>query len=133
LLVQLEDVSGRDVRAWSKAWLETSGVSTIRLEQAPYGERMLVQTEPRPHRLRVGLYDLVDGRLTLREKTELDLAAERTALDVGDADLVLINDDDLTYAKIRLDERSLASVEQALSTLDPLPRALVWSSLWNAT
>lgn len=133
LLVQLEDVSGRDVRAWSKAWLETSGVSTIWLENEVSGERMLVQTDPRPHRLRVGLYDLTDGMLSLREKVELDISAERTRVQFPEADLTLINDDDLTYAKVRLEERSLAAVEESLSTMEPLARALVWSSLWNAT
>ncbi len=133
LLVQLEDASGRDLRTWSKAWLETSGVSTLWLETDADGERVLVQDEPRPHRLRVGLYDLVGDVLALREKIEIDIAQERTRVAFDDADLVLINDDDLTYAKARLGERSLASVEQALSSLDPLARALVWSSLWNAT
>lgn len=133
LLVQLEEASGRDVRAWSKAWLETSGVSTLWIESDADGERMLVQSEPRPHRLCVGLYDLADGALTLRDKIELDIDQERTPVSFDDADLVLINDDDLTYAKSRIDEHSLVSVEQALSSLEPLPRALVWSSLWNAT
>lgn len=133
LLVQLEEVSGRDVRAWSRAWLQTSGVSTLALETRAGGERMLVQSDPRPHRLRVGLYDLVSGRLVIREKIELDIIQERTPVDFGLADLVLINDDDLTYAKARLDGRSLDAAEVGLSTLEPLPRALVWSSLWNAT
>ncbi|UYO98417.1 aminopeptidase N [Microbacterium sp. M28] len=134
LLVQLEDVSGRDVRAWSRAWLETTGVSTLWLETDAGGNRMLVQTDPRPHRLRVGLYDLVDGTLSLREKVELDIAEERTPLLAPEADLVLLNDDDLTYAKVRLDERSLVTVTAALSTLgDALARGLVWSALWNAT
>ncbi|MGF6821299.1 aminopeptidase N [Microbacterium sp. ZKA21] len=134
LLVELEAVSGRDVRAWSRAWLETTGVSTLSLETDGTGERMLVQTDPRPHRLRVGLYDLVDQRIVLREKVELDIAEPRTPVDLPDADLVLINDDDLTYAKVRLDERSLVTVTSALSTLDDaLARGLVWSALWNAT
>ncbi|WP_243225247.1 aminopeptidase N [Microbacterium sp. CIAB417] len=134
LLAQLEEVSGRDVRAWSRAWLETTGVSTLWLETDARGERMLVQSATRPHRLRVGLYDLVDGRLALREKVELDIADERTPVGFGDADLVLLNDDDLTYAKARLDERSLVTVTAALSSLeDALARGLVWSALWNAT
>ncbi|MDP3951420.1 aminopeptidase N [Microbacterium sp.] len=133
LLVQLEDVSGRDVRAWSKAWLETSGVSTLWLETDGAGERMLVQSDPRPHRLRVGLYDLDAGRLSLREQVELDIVAERTPVSLPEADLVVLNDDDLSYVKARLDDTSIAAVTTALSTLAPLPRALVWSSLWNAT
>ncbi|WP_298038007.1 aminopeptidase N [uncultured Microbacterium sp.] len=133
LLVQLEAVSGRDLRAWSRAWLETSGMSTLSLETAPDGARMLVQSDPRPHRLRVGLYGLVEGRLVRTDQAELDILDGETPVDLADADLVLLNDDDLTYAKARLDARSVDAAEQALSTLEPLPRALVWSSLWNAT
>ncbi|HWV49924.1 MAG TPA: aminopeptidase N, partial [Microbacterium sp.] len=134
LLVELEAVSGRDVRAWSRAWLETTGVSTLALETDASGKRMLVQTDPRPHRLRVGLYDLVEGRIVHREKVEIDIADARTPIELPDADLVLINDDDLTYAKVRLDERSLVTVTAALSTMkDALARGLVWSALWNAT
>src|SRR5690606_2899759 len=89
---------------------------------------------PRPHRLRVGMYDLHEGRLALRERIELGIEDELTPVEIPDADLVLLNDDDLTYAKARLDERSLATVTESLSTLeDDLVRGLVWSSLWNAT
>ena len=134
LLVRLEEVSGRDLRAWSRSWLESTGVSTLWVQADAAGERMLVQTDPRPHRLRVGLYDLVEDRLTLREKVDLDIVDERTPVAFAAADLVLLNDDDLTYAKARLDERSLETVTAALATLgDPLARGLVWSSLWNAT
>jgi len=92
------------------------------------------EVAPRPHRLRVGLYDLVDGALALRERIELTIEQERTEVEIPDADLILLNDDDLTYAKVRLDERSLSTVATSLSTLtDELARGLVWSSLWNAT
>src|SRR5690606_21178494 len=102
------------------------------------GRRVLVQdggdAGPRPHRIRVGLYDMHEGRLTLRERIELGIEEERTPVEIADADLVLLNDDDLTYAKARLDERSLTSAADALSSLeDSLARGLVWSSLWNAT
>ena len=133
LLRHLEEASGRDVRAWSRAWLETTGVSTIRMERD--GEvGVLVQTDPRPHRLRIGLYELRDGRLVRADAVEADVRAERTPLGVlAPADLVLPNDGDLTYAKVRLDGASLDSVENALSTLDDaLARGLVWSALWNA-
>ncbi len=138
LLHTLEEVSGQDMRGWSRAWLETSGVAALSLEPDADGHRVLVQdggeAGPRPHRLRIGLYDLADGRLALRERLEVGIHEERTPLEVPDADLVLINDDDLTYAKARLDERSLGTVEQALTALDDdLARGLVWSSLWNMT
>ena len=55
-------------------------------------------------------------------------------MEIPDADLTLLNDEDLTYAKVRLDERSLNTVAASLSTLsDELARGLIWSSLWNAT
>ncbi|GAA3925042.1 aminopeptidase N [Microbacterium soli] len=138
LLDKLEEVSGRDLHAWSRAWLQTSGVSALRLETDAEGHRVLLQDAgaagPRPHRLRVGLYDLRGGRLALRERIELDVTQARTEIEIPDVDLVLLNDDDLTYAKARLDERSLQTVEQSLSTLeDDLARGLVWSALWNAT
>lgn len=133
-LVQLSAVSGRDMTDWSRAWLQTTGVSALRMETDDDGRRSLRQTDPRPHRLRIGLYDRVDERVVRREQIEMDIAEERTDLEFADADLVLLNDDDLTYAKARLDERSLRTVEESLSLIDdPLARALVWSSLWNDT
>jgi len=131
LLVALEASSGRDVRAWSTAWLETTGMSTLTLED---DRTVLAQTDPRPHRLRIGAFALSDGVLVRRDSVELDIQDERTPVDLPDADLLLVNDGDLTYAKARLDERSLKAVERALSTIDDaLARGLVWSSLWNAT
>ncbi len=133
-LVELSAVSGRDMSDWSRAWLQTSGVSALWIETDVDGRRTLRQSDPRPHRLRIGLYDRVDGRVVRREQVELDIVGEITELDLGAADLTLVNDDDLTYAKARLDERSLRTVEESLSAIDdPLARALVWSSIWNAT
>ncbi|MDN3444437.1 aminopeptidase N [Microbacterium sp. APC 3901] len=133
-LVQLSAVSGRDMTEWSQAWLRTTGVSTLRLERESGGSAALVQSDPRPHRLRIGLYDRVDGRVIRRDQLALDIHEERTPVDVPVADLVLLNDDDLTYAKVRLDDASLATVQESLSSIeDPLARAVVWSSLWNAT
>jgi len=131
LLADLEAASGRDLRAWSAAWLETTGMSTLTYDREA-GE--LIQADPRPHRLAIGCYALRDGRLERTALVEADLRDERTRVELPDADLVLINDGDLTYAKARLDARSLDAVEEALSTLeDALARGLVWSALWNAT
>ncbi|MFE4500157.1 aminopeptidase N [Rhodococcus sp. NPDC056743] len=125
----LSATSGRDMRDWSRAWLETTGVSTLTLEA---GE--LVQTDPRPHRLAVGVYDYGDtGDLVRTARVEVDISAERTPIDVPAGSLILLNDDDLTYAKIRLDAASLATVESSLDRIvDPLARGLILSSLWNS-
>ncbi|GAA4483094.1 aminopeptidase N [Microbacterium panaciterrae] len=133
LLTELSAASGRDLRGWAQAWLQTTGMSTLSLERGADGA-VLRQTDPRPHRLQIGLYDLRSGQLALRERIALDIVDERTTVTLPDADLTLLNDGDLTYAKVRLDDRSLQAVELALSSLaDPLARALVWSALWNAT
>ncbi|MFT4156943.1 MAG: aminopeptidase N [Microbacterium sp.] len=129
-LLQLSEVSARDMRGWSDAWLETAGMSTLHLEH----RRTVVQSDPRPHRLRVGLYGWSDGRLVRQSQLALDISQERTEIELPEADLVLLNDDDLTYAKVRLDGGSLKTVSSSLSAIeDPLARAHVWSSLWNAT
>ncbi|WP_194828183.1 aminopeptidase N [Nocardia sp. XZ_19_231] len=130
LLTELSADSGRDLAGWARAWLQTTGVSTLTLEE---GE--IVQTDPRPHRLAVGLYDFdAEGDLVIRERVELDIVDERTPVALASAPLRLLNDGDLTYAKVRLDTASLATVQSSLDRVtDPLARGLIWSALWNAT
>ncbi|HSF26920.1 MAG TPA: aminopeptidase N, partial [Actinomycetes bacterium] len=149
LLGKLEETSGRDLSAWSKQWLETAGVNTVRpafeTDGAGRFTSFAIRQEASParptlrsHRLAVGLYDRVDGRLARRERVELDVADARTSVDalVGQArpDLVLLNDDDLTYAKIRLDDRSLATLTSSIAAFDDsLPRTLGWAAAWDMT
>ena len=130
LLSEMSAASGRDLDTWAAAWLQTTGVSTL-----SYTGDAVEQTDPRPHRIAVGLYDLDDaGNLTRTHRRELDITDARTAVDFPDAALVLLNDDDLTYAKIRFDERSTTTVRNHLDRIvDPLARGLVWSALWNST
>ncbi|MGC4994453.1 aminopeptidase N [Nocardia salmonicida] len=130
LLTELSADSGRDLAGWARAWLQTTGVSTLTLDE---GE--IVQTDPRPHRLAVGLYDFdTRGDLVIRDRVELDIVDERTPVALASAPLRLLNDGDLTYAKVRLDTASLATVERSVDRVsDPLARGLIWSALWNAT
>jgi aminopeptidase N len=149
LLRELEITSGRDLGKWSELWLETAGVNTLRAEfeattDGTIRSFAVVQTAAadyptiRPHRLAIGYYDLVDGALVRTERFEIDVDGERTevAALVGSRkpDLLLLNDDDLAYAKIRLDDDSLAVAIEHLSRIqNPLARALVWGSVWDAT
>ena len=126
LLVELETASGRDLRDWAAAWLQTAGVSTLRV-----ADGALHADGGRPHRLGVGLYDRVGEDLVLRERVELDLTTQAALTQT--ADLVLPNDGDLTFAKVRFDPASLAVVLADLRRLgDPLARALCWAALWDA-
>ncbi len=147
LLSALEQASGRDLAAWSKEWLETSGVNTLRPRFTVGDDGCFTSFEVlqeaatdyptlRSHRLAIGLYDLGPEGLTRRQRVELDVVGERTRVaelvGVEQPDLVLLNDDDLTYAKIRLDERSLATLVDHISELrDSLPRTLAWSAAWD--
>jgi aminopeptidase N len=147
LLSQLEAASGRDLDAWTGEWLRTAGVNTLRpsFEVDAEGRftsfAVLQEADEqwptlRSHRLAVGLYDHVDGALVRVHREELDVVGARTEVPglVGHRQpaLVLVNDDDLTYAKIRLDERSRGTLATSLGDLaDSLPRALCWASAWD--
>ena len=127
LLVELERSSGRDLHDWARSWLQTSGVSTLRVVESG-----LVSDGLRPHLVGVGMYDRVQDELVLRERLELEVREAFTPMDAT-ADLVLPNDGDLTFAKIRFDARSQATVLTDLRrVVDPLARALCWSALWDA-
>ncbi|MFH8606408.1 aminopeptidase N [Streptomyces sp. NPDC018029] len=157
LLGALEETSGRDLKTWSKKWLETAGINILRpvvdvdtsgvitsfavkqeapaLPEGAKGEPTL-----RPHRIAIGLYDLDDasGKLVRTDRVELDVDGELTAVDelVGKARpaVILLNDDDLSYAKVRLDSESLAFVTDHIGDFEAsLPRALCWASAWDTT
>ncbi|MFD0154764.1 aminopeptidase N [Streptomyces sp. NPDC055721] len=146
LLSILEETSGRDMKAWAKSWLQTSGVNALTPAvtydaEGRITELSVVQEgdELRPHRAAVGLYRLsADGDLVRFARAEADITGARTVVAelAGEEkpDLVLVNDDDLTYCKIRFDEGSLATLRAHLGDItDPLARALCWSALWNLT
>lgn len=148
LLDELERASGRDLTRWSELWLETAGVNTMRavVETDGAGTITAARIEQsasaghptlRPHRMAIGCYELVDGGLTRAHRIELDVDGDVTEVPelVGRRrpDLLLVNDDDLTYAKVRLDERSFANATEHLATItDPVARAVILGSAWDA-
>ncbi|QCR42939.1 aminopeptidase N [Curtobacterium sp. SGAir0471] len=163
LLVELEATSGRDLSEWSGLWLETAGVNTLRpeievdesgvinsfavLQEAPADHPTL-----RPHRLAIGVYGFATdesapfgadtasagGKLERTHRVEIDVDGARTEVPelvgVHRGDLVLLNDDDLAYAKIRLDEQSRrTAIEHLAAIANPLARSIVWGAMWDAT
>ncbi|WP_435299752.1 aminopeptidase N [Timonella sp. A28] len=150
LLTELEATSGRDLSSWSRLWLETAGVNTLRPvidtdEDGTITSFAIAQSAPedyptiRPHRMAIGFYNFdADGALVRTNRVELDVDGELT--DVAELvgltrpALILLNDDDLAYAKIRLDEQSQHVAKESLGSItDPLARSLVWAALWDAT
>ncbi|MCR2826468.1 aminopeptidase N, partial [Microbacterium sp. zg.Y909] len=149
LLVELERTSGRELSTWSKKWLETAGVNTLSPEIATSDDGIItrfavVQTAPadyptiRPHRLGIGFYRLQGDSLVCVHHEELDVDGDLTEVPqlkgLARPDLVLLNDEDLAYAKIRLDEHSLRTAIAHLKDIsDPLARSLVWGAAWDQT
>ncbi len=149
LLAALEDTSGRDLASWSREWLETAGVNTLRPSYSVDGngrftefavEQEAAASHPvlRSHRIAIGLYDRTQDGLTRRHGIETDVTGPRTVIPelAGQPrpDLVLVNDEDLTYAKIRLDEHSLGTLIGSIGAFsDSLAAALCWSAAWDMT
>ena len=147
LLSALEETSGRDLGSWSQEWLETAGVNTLRPSYSVDGEgrftafSVLQSAAPshptlRSHRIAIGLYSLTPEGLVRVSSVETDVTGDWTAVPalvgVQRPDLVLINDEDLTYAKIRLDPHSLKTAISAIGSFtSSLPAALVWAATWD--
>ncbi|MGA0830004.1 MAG: aminopeptidase N [Nitriliruptoraceae bacterium] len=150
----LERASGRDLGPWADEWLRTTGVNTLEpvVELAPdgtYARVAIRQADPAPlwrteghvpvlrrHRLAVGCYAWRDGVLRRVHREELDVVGELTEIPaltgLPAADLLLLNDDDLTFARTVLDPASLATATDHLRDVEPaLPRALVWATAWD--
>ncbi|MCI3929967.1 aminopeptidase N [Streptomyces sp. AN091965] len=134
----LASATDRDVHAWAEAWLRTTGVDTFTPTVSHSGRAWTLRLDrdgSRPHRVAVGVYDrdLSDGRqLVLRERYETDLPEQSppTPRDGGCPALIVPNDHDLTYAKIRLDPVSQDTALRSLSSVpDPLTRAVLWNAL----
>lgn len=147
LLVELEAASGRDLKEWTKVWLQESGINILKPEikekdgviesfsilQSSDGRASL-----RPHRIGVGGYSLVDGKLERVAYVEADIDGESTEITefagIERPQLLLINDGDLAYAKVRLDDASLAFAKENINAFtDRLARTLVLDSAWDMT
>ena len=149
LLEHLERASGRDLSFFIDQWLQSAGVNTIAAdwdvdaddEFTRFAIRQWASPEwptLRRHRIAVGLYNVIDGRLVRTERSEFDIDGELTEvpglLGRRRPDLLLLNDDDLSYTKIRLDPRSLATLVEHVHALDDgLARALAWGATWDLT
>ncbi|GAA3533203.1 aminopeptidase N [Aeromicrobium flavum] len=149
LLAELSQASGRELDSWAAEWLQTSGVNTLRadFDVDDSGEFTRFEVEQtatqeyptlRRHRIAIGLYERQGDQLVRVDRIETDIEGDRTAIDelVGRRrpDLILLNDDDLTYAKIRLDEGSFETLLSGIGHVaESLPRALCWGSAWDMT
>ena len=154
LLEALEAASHQELGSWKSAWLETSGPSTLSASWRtdPVGaisDFTLHQGAEacggvlRPHRVTVSTWRAASGALERTHVFDVRIDGESAPIDpdgvlalpggAAFVDLVVINDDDLTYAISRLDERSTDVALAYVGTIGaPITRAVVWASLWNA-
>ena len=152
LLGALERTSGRDLSSWADQWLKTTGINTLApefeiAEDGTYSAFTVTQSgaqpgedETRTHRIAVGVYSINEttGAVERTARAELDIEGDRTEVTefvgIQAGDLVLVNDDDLAYAFIGLDEKSLATATEKIDKItDPMPRSLIWSAAWQMT
>ncbi len=152
LLNELEVASGRDLNDWTTRWLQTAGVNTLRpeveIENGVYKSVVILQDPPvapegveqllRPHRIGVGVYQKVGEKIERTKGVELDVDGSRTEVSqlVGAqaGDLLLLNDGDYTFVKIRLDEISAKTAAENLDAVtDSVSRALIWAAAWDMT
>jgi len=147
LLGHLEQASGRDLRQWSHLWLETAGVNTLRPVIQVDGQGIItaaaitqtaVDAFPtlRPHTLAIGCYAVQGDQLVRVNRIELDIDGARTdvpqLVGLQRPDLLLVNEDDLAYAKIRLDDQSMATlIANARGFTSSLPQSLVLGAAWD--
>ncbi|MEV8165289.1 aminopeptidase N [Rothia kristinae] len=143
-LAALEESCGRDLGAWARQWLQTSGVSVLRQDGSRLIQELPEGVSPelgRAHTLHAGVFDEVDGTLCLREDRALEVPAGREGLDLElpdaldaaeSAGLLLLNREDLTYAVTRVAPEQLDTALRAGHTLEaPLDRAVLGSALWT--
>ena len=151
LLSELSISSGRELDSWSKIWLESSGATLLRpeidVDSNNLITKLVINQEPpsappgldpvlRPHRLALGVYEKQGEKLIRTKRIEVDVVGEKTVIKelegIKRPDLLLINDDDLTYAKIRLDSHSLNTATKEIASIESsLSRALIWGAVWD--
>ena len=152
LLVELEQACGRSLKDWTQRWLQTAGVNTLRPEivtqDGKYKSVTIVQEPPvspvgvdqllRPHHIGIGLYNRTGSKIKRDQRIEIDVDGARTDVPelVGQpvADLMLLNDGDYTFVKIRLDDNSAKTSATGLPDIeDGVARALIWGAAWDMT
>ena len=144
LLGHLEEASGRDLSFWAEEWLKTTGANTLSAdseqENGKYTSFIVKQSGDtlRTHRVAVGLYGLNNGQVTRFKQVEVDITGELTEIPelVGAdvAELVLLNDEDLTYTLLEFDDKTVDFVVENIDKIsDPMARTLCWSTAWEMT
>ena len=137
LIDELSAASRQDLHQWAHDWLSIAGVDRLRLERSADGAVLAAEgprgVPPRPHALNIGLYRRHGDELQRTELLRVTVAGSRTSLpDLGDADVVLLNDENLTFATVTPDAASIAKLlAEARMLPTPLARAVGVATAWD--
>lgn len=141
LITCMSLASGRDLDAWAQEWLRTTGASTLspELVTAPDGtisSLTVLQESPRTHLIQLGLYDLEGRTLRRRRTVTAEVSGTRTSIPAVTGErrpsALVLNEGDLTYARIGFDEQTLSALAvAAMDVGDPLTEAVCWNGVWH--
>jgi aminopeptidase N len=135
LIAAIAEETDRDLENWRVGWLDIAGTDRLTLEQDDDGFTLVAQGpngEPRPQVLAVGAYQRNGRQLERSARVLVEVAGERTPLELPPADLYLVNDDDLTFASTRPDAKTRdAFFGNAAGLPTPISRAVAIATAWD--
>ena len=129
--------NGRNLDEWRAGWLETAGTDRLTLERGEDGFVLAARGpggRPRPQVLAIGAYRRRAG-LERIARVEVEVAGPTTPVALPpDADVYLVNDDDLTFATTRpgagaRDTLLAAAAELPTAVSRGVAVAMVWDML----
>ncbi|MEU6142735.1 aminopeptidase N [Streptomyces sp. NPDC047081] len=134
LIDALSEAGGRDLAGWRKAWLETAGTDRFSLERDGESVTLVAADSARPQVLAVGAYARKGEAYERTALVRVEVTQPRTEVTglPPAAGILLINDEDLTFATTRPDPatrdllfRTAAHLPTAIS------RGLAVGTVWD--
>jgi aminopeptidase N len=134
LIDALSEASGRDLDAWRTAWLATAGTDRFTLERDGDTVTLVAADSPRPQVLAVGAYTRNGDALVREALVRVEVSETRTAITglSPTADVLLINDDDLTFATTRPDPTTRDALFRTAAQLPTaISRGVAAATVWD--
>ncbi|MEV6483952.1 aminopeptidase N [Streptomyces sp. NPDC051576] len=133
LIDALAEASGRDLDTWRTAWLATAGTDRFSLERDGDSVTLVAAATPRPQVLAVGAYGWNGDALERRALVRVEVTETRTPVpELPAADVLLINDDDLTFATTRPDPTTRDALFRTAARLPTaISRGVAAATVWD--
>ncbi|MGI8646098.1 MAG: aminopeptidase N, partial [Nocardioides sp.] len=132
LISAVGNAAGRDLTDWTTSWLDRAGTDTIRLVDGALTIESPDALPPRPHHLAIRSFAVGENGLSEVGSVSVETSGTRAEVDLPEADLHLLNADDLTFAAVRPDPAAVrAMMERAGDLPDAISRALAGATAWD--